>query len=158
MEESGDTKWTYAITSHLGCTRYEFVVAGRFDISWRFLAHSGNDFSMNVNMSERNKLGGFGMMWKDVLLKNQEVGGFHVQIGVGNQIVADRLWKDIPSLRQWTALSGKDTRKNAPWSAQVEDEIRHAYFHYYTSHFDQAHLREAFASIPHILTIDDREM
>jgi len=113
---------------------------------------------MNVNAAERTKLGGLATMWKDVLQKNQEVGGFHIQVGAGNQIVADRLWKDMPSLRQWTALSGKDNRKNAPWSTQTEEEIRHAYFHYYTSHFDQPHLREAFASIPHILTLDDHEM
>ena len=158
MEDDREAKWTYAITSHLGCTRYEFLVAGRYDTSWRFIAHSGNDFALNVNANERQRVGGVGYMWRDIVQKHVEVGGFHAQLGMGNQIYADRLWKEIPMLRQWTAMSGKDNRKNAPWTARHDEEVTHAYFHYYTSHFDQPHLREAFAQIPHVLTIDDHDM
>ncbi|KAL1595752.1 hypothetical protein SLS60_009441 [Paraconiothyrium brasiliense] len=158
MEEDHAAKWTYAITSHLGCTRFEFLVAGRNETSWRFIAHSGNDFALNVNANERSKLGGVGYMWKDILQKNTECGGFHVQLGLGGQIYADRLWKEIPLLKQWTAMSGKENRKNAPWTAKHDEEVCHAYFHYYTSHFDQPHLREAFAQIPHILALDDHDI
>lgn len=157
MDEQG-AKYTYAITSHLGCTRYEFLVAGRYDTSWRFIAHSGNDFAMNVNANERAKVGGLGLMWKDVLQKHVECGGFHAQLGLGGQIYGDRLWKEIPALKQWISMSGKENRKNEPWSAKLEDDVTHAYFHYYTSHFDQPHLREAFAQIPHVLQIDDNDM
>lgn len=156
--EDVETRWTYAITSHLGCTRYEFVVAGRHDSGWRFIAHSGNDFALNVNANERARLGGVGLMWKDILQKHQEVGGFHAQLGMGNQIYADRLWKEVALLRQWTATSGKENRKNAAWTPQHEEEVTHAYFHFYTSHLDQPLLREAFAQIPHVLTLDDHEM
>ena len=158
MEDENAAKWTYAITSHLGCTRFEFLVAGRNEMSWRFTAHSGNDFALNVNAQERSKLGGVGFMWKDILQKNAECGGFHVQLGLGGQINADRLWKELPLLKQWTAMSGKDNRRNAPWTVKHEEEVCHAYFHYYTSHFDQAHLREAFAQIPHVLSLDDHDM
>jgi hypothetical protein len=158
MEDSGPAKWTYAITSHLGCTRYEFLVAGRQETNWRFIATSGNDFSLNVSANERSKLGGVAYMWKDILQKHAESGGFHVQLGLGGQINADRLWKELPSLKQWLAMSGKEARKNAPWSAALEEEVTHSYFHYYTSHFDQPHLREAFAQIPHVMQVDDHDM
>ena len=158
MDEDGPAKWTYAITSHLGCTRYEFLVAGRHETNWRFVATSGNDFSLNVNANERARLGGVGFMWKDIMQKHVECGGFHAQLGLGSQISADRVWKEIPSLKQWLAMSGKDARKNAAWTATHEEDISHAYFHYYTSHFDQPHLREAFAQIPHILQIDDHDL
>lgn len=158
MEDDRAAKWTYAITSHLGCTRFEFLVAGRHETSWRFIAHSGNDFALNVNANERARLGGVGLMWKDILQKNAECGGFHVQLGLGGQIYADRLWKELPLLKQWTATSGKEVRKNAAWTAKHEEDVCHAYFHYYTSHFDQPHLREAFAQIPHILALDDHDM
>lgn len=158
MEETGPAKWTYAITSHLGCTRYEFLVAGRYETSWRFVAHSGNDFAMNVSANERSKLGGIPLMWKDVLLKHQECGGFHTQIGLGGQIYADRLWKDIPALKQWTQTSGKENRRNAPWSAKMDEDVTHAFFHYYTSHFDQPAVREAFAQIPHVCCLDDHDI
>lgn len=158
MEIDGPAKWTYAITSHLGCTRYEFVVAGRYETNWRFIATSGNDFGLNTKQNERAALGGVGYMWKDIMQKHAECGGFHVQLGLGGQISADRIWKEIPSLKQWLAMSGKDNRKNVAWTAAHEEDVNHAYFHYYTSHFDQPYLREAFAQIPHILTIDDHDI
>ncbi len=158
MGEGGTERWTYAVTSHLGCTRYEFVVAGRHEQGWRFLAHSGNDFSPLTSQAERNKLGGVDFMWKDVLQKNVECGGFHVQLGLGDQIYADRLWREVPLLQQWLAISGRENRKNVQWTARHEEDVTHAYFHYYTSHFDQPFLREAFAQIPHILQVNDHDM
>ena len=158
MDDAGPAKWTYAITSHLGCTRYEFLVAGRHETNWRFIATSGNDFSLNVNANERARLGGAGYMWKDIMQKHNEIGGFHTQLCLGGQIYADRMWKDIPSLKQWLTLSGKEARKNAPWTAAHQQDVSHAYFHYYTSHFDQPYIRESFAQIPYICQIDDHDM
>ena len=158
MSEHGTERWTYAVTSHLGCTRYEFIVAGRYETSWRMIAHSGNDFSPSTNQNERAKLGGVGFMWKDILQKNVECGGFHVQLGLGDQIYGDRLWKEVPLLRQWLGMQGRENRKAAPWTARHEEDVSHAYFHYYTSHFDQPFMREAFAQIPHVLQIDDHDM
>ncbi|KAF4123882.1 WW domain [Geosmithia morbida] len=158
MGEFGTERWTYAVTSHLGCTRYEFVVAGRHETGWRFIAHSGNDFSAATGQNERARLGGVGFMWKDVLQKNVDCGGFHVQLGLGDQIYGDRLWKEVPILKQWLAMRGRDNRRNAQWTARHEEDVAHAYFHYYTSHFDQPFLREAFAQIPHVLQIDDHDI
>ncbi|EPE03984.1 pro40 protein [Ophiostoma piceae UAMH 11346] len=158
MNESGTERWTYAVTSHLGCTRYEFVVAGRHEQGWRFLAHSGNDFSPLTSQADRNKLGGVDFMWKDILQKNVECGGFHVQLGLGDQIYADRLWREVPLLQQWLAISGRENRKNVQWTARHEEDVMHAYFHYYTSHFDQPFLREAFAQIPHVLQVNDHDI
>jgi hypothetical protein len=158
MSEHGTERWTYAVTSHLGCTRYEFVVAGRHETGWRMIAHSGNDFAPSTNQNERAKLGGVGFMWKDILQKNVECGGFHVQLGLGAQIYGDRLWKEVPLLKQWLAMQGRENRKNAAWTARHQEEVSHAYFHYYSSHFDQPFMREAFAQIPHVLQIDDHDM
>ena len=158
MSDQGTERWTYAVTSHLGCTRYEFVVAGRYETGWRMVAHSGNDFATSTNQNERAKLGGVGFMWKDMLQKNVECGGFHVQLGLGDQIYGDRLWKEVPLLRQWLGMQGRENRKNTPWTARHEEDVSHAYFHYYTSHFDQPFMREAFAQIPHVLQIDDHDM
>ncbi|KAJ3493037.1 hypothetical protein NLG97_g4993 [Lecanicillium saksenae] len=158
MGEGGTERWTYAVTSHLGCTRYEFVVAGRHETGWRFIAHSGNDFAASTSQNERAKLGGVGFMWKDVLQKNVDCGGFHAQLGLGDQIYGDRLWKEVPLLKQWLAMSGRDNKKSTQWTARHEEDVSHAYFHYYTSHFDQPFLREAFAQIPHVLQIDDHDI
>ncbi|KAL2828657.1 hypothetical protein BDW59DRAFT_170797 [Aspergillus cavernicola] len=158
MDESGPAKWTYAITSHLGCTRYEFLVAGRHEASWRFISTSGNDFSLNINENERSRLGGVGLMWKDIMQKHSEIGGFHAQLCLGGQIYADRMWKEIASLKQWLLIRGKEARKTATWTAAHEQDVSHAYFHYYSSHFDQPYLREAFAQIPYVCQIDDHDI
>ncbi|CAK7266869.1 hypothetical protein SEPCBS119000_002250 [Sporothrix epigloea] len=158
MGENGTDRWTYAVTSHLGCTRYEFVVAGRHEQGWRFLVHSGNDFSPLTSQADRSRLGGVDLMWKDALKKNVECGGFHVQLGLGDQISADRLWREVPLLQQWLAISGRENRKNVQWTARHEEDTMHAYFHYYTSHFDQPYLREAFAQIPHVLQVNDHDI
>ncbi|EWC46268.1 hypothetical protein DRE_04439 [Drechslerella stenobrocha 248] len=151
-------KWTYAVTSVTGCTRYEFLVAAKQDRSWRFIAHSCNDFSPSIPQQERSKLGGPVYMWKDVMQKHIEVGGFHCQIGTGNQVYADRMWKEIPLLKDWLDIKGKDVRKDAPWTARHEEDVQHAYFHYYTSTFDQPHVREAWAQIPHICQLDSHDI
>lgn len=91
MDDNSSHKWTYAITSHLGCTRYEFLVAGRHETAWRVVATSGNDFALNINANERSRLGGVGYMWKDIMQKHVECGGFHAQLCLGGQINADRL-------------------------------------------------------------------
>ncbi|KAG6004449.1 hypothetical protein E4U21_001071 [Claviceps maximensis] len=158
MNDAGTERWTYAVTSHLGCTRYEFVVAGRYETAWRFIAHSGNDFATSTSQNERARLGGVGFMWKDVLQKNIDCGGFHVQLGLGDQIYGDRLWKEVPLLKQWLAMSGRENKKNVQWTARHEEDVAHAYFHFYTSHFDQPFLREAFAQIPHILQMNDHDI
>lgn len=158
MSEHGTERWTYAVTSHMGCTRYEFVVAGRHELGWRFIAHSGNDFALGTSQNERARLGGIGFMWKDVLQKNVDCGGFHAQLGLGDQIYGDRLWKEVPLLKQWLAMSGRDNKKNAQWTARHEEDVAHAYFHFYTSHFDQPFMREAFAQIPHVLQMNDHDM
>ncbi|KAK4464830.1 hypothetical protein QBC42DRAFT_195979 [Cladorrhinum samala] len=158
MSDHGTERWTYAVTSHLGCTRYEFVVAGRYETGWRMISHSGNDFAPSTNQNERAKLGGVGFMWKDILQKNVECGGFHVQLGLGAQIYGDRLWKEVPLLKQWLGMAGRENRKNTQWTARHQEDVSHAYFHYYTSHFDQPFMREAFAQIPHVLQIDDHDI
>ncbi|KAB8200637.1 hypothetical protein BDV34DRAFT_230085 [Aspergillus parasiticus] len=158
MDESGPAKWTYAITSHLGCTRYEFLVAGRHETNWRFITTSGNDFSLNVNANERSRLGGVSFMWKDIMQKHNEVGGFHAQLCLGGQIYADRMWKEVPSLKQWLVIRGKEARRTMPWTAAHEEDVSHAYFHYYTSHFDQPYLRESFAQIPYVCQVDDHDI
>lgn len=155
--EDGDM-WTYAISTPVGCTRYEFLVAARDDRNWRFISTSCNDFSMSVRSEERSRLGGHGFMWKDLMQKHLDCGGFHAQIGSGDQVYADRMWRELPSLKEWLQIRGKENRRNAQWTTRHEDEVTHAYFHYYTSSWDQPHLREAFAQIPYMFQLDDHDI
>lgn len=88
-----EQKWTYAVTTQ-GTQIWEFLVAGQQQ-QWRFIAWSCNDFSASVKQEERDKLG-FSTLWKDVMDRHGQEGGFHAQLGGGDQIYADRMWKEIP--------------------------------------------------------------
>ena len=91
-----EQKWTYAITTQ-GTQIWEFTIAGQQQ-QWRFIAWSCNDFSSSVKQEERDKLG-FGTLWKDVMDRYSKEGAFHAQLGGGDQIYADRMWKEIPYYR-----------------------------------------------------------
>jgi PhoD related phosphatase len=88
-----EQRWTYAVTAKTTQT-WEFVVAG-LQQQWRFLAWSCNDFSAGVKPEEREKLG-LTTLWKDVNERAGQEGGYHAQLGGGDQIYADRMWKEIP--------------------------------------------------------------
>jgi len=158
----GEQKWTYAITTQTTQT-WEFSVASR-DQQWRFIAWSCNDFSSGVKKEERDKLG-FETMWKNVMDRNAQEGGFHAQLGGGDQIYADRMWKEIPYVQpsrimtdcrfliEWLAIKGKDQRQYWPWKSEHENIMKHAYFYYYTNSFAKPYLRDAMAKIPHVFQV-----
>lgn len=60
--------------------------------------------------------------------------------------------------QEWVELKGKDNRKNAAWTTRADDEVMHAYFHYYTSCWDLPHLRESLAQIPYLFTLSDHDI
>ena len=88
-----EQKWTYAITTQNTQT-WEFIVAGQ-QHQWRFIAWSCNDFSAGVKQEERNKIG-FSNVWKNVMERYTQEGGYHAQLGGGDQIYGDRMWHEIP--------------------------------------------------------------
>jgi len=88
-----EQKWTYAITTQ-GTQIWEFTIPGQQQ-QWKFIAWSCNDFSASVKQEERDKLG-FGTLWKDVMDRYVKEGAFHAQLGGGDQIYADRMWKEVP--------------------------------------------------------------
>ena len=145
-----ERKWTYAVTTQ-GTQTWEFSVAG-VSQQWRFVAWSCNDFSASVKEEERNKLG-FSTLWKDVMDRHVKEGGFHAQLGGGDQIYADRMWKEIPFLIEWLAVKGKDQRQFWPFKKEHEEIMRHAYFYYYTNSFAKPYLRDALAKIPHVFQV-----
>ncbi|KAI9009794.1 hypothetical protein BC832DRAFT_552498 [Gaertneriomyces semiglobifer] len=155
---SRSTPWTYTISID-PTVSHQFFVAPANNPHWRFLFASCNGFSASVTPEVRAKLGGVGALWKDVLELHRTPGReFHVMIGGGDQVYADPIWKELPSLQAWLALKGKENRRNAPWSPQLENDVSNYYFNLYTTHFNSPHLKEAAASIPSIYQIDDHDI
>ncbi|KAI9105320.1 hypothetical protein DFS34DRAFT_598929 [Phlyctochytrium arcticum] len=158
MAMGNSTRWHYSIDCFPG-QPFEFNVAAAGDGNWRFAFHSCNGFSASVPKEERDKLGGVGALWSDVLKQHSTPGSeFHCMLGGGDQIYGDPLWKEIPELKQWLAMKGKENRRDAPWTAVMEQHASNFYFNVYTSHFATPNLREALSSIPSIFQIDDHDL
>ncbi|KAK9368716.1 hypothetical protein V1509DRAFT_622573 [Lipomyces kononenkoae] len=156
----GDTGqfWTYAITHQGNTLTYQFIVAGMLETEWKFMAFSCADFSLSVKEGERTELGGVGYLWEDVITKHRQIGGLHAMLGGGDQIYADRMWKEIPSLQHWLVTKGKINRKDYEWTPQLERDLNLAYFFYYTNHFDRVGIRDCLAQIPSVFQIDDHDI
>ncbi|KAJ3018719.1 hypothetical protein HKX48_002710 [Thoreauomyces humboldtii] len=150
--------WKYVVDAD-PTNAWEFHVAAIRDTRWRFSFNSCNGFSASITPAEREKLGGVGALWKDVMRQHRTPGSaFHCQIGGGDQIYGDPMWKALPSLQHWLAQKGKENRKCYAWSSQLEDDVAGFYFKLYTSHFATPNLREAVACIPSIYQIDDHDI
>ncbi|KND03116.1 uncharacterized protein SPPG_02177 [Spizellomyces punctatus DAOM BR117] len=150
--------WTYSIDA-LSEQTFNFHVASVHDRNWRFAFYSCSGFSNSVSKEERERLGGVGALWKDVLSLHRENGKeFHVMLGGGDQIYGDPIWKELDGLKAWLQIKGKENRRNAPWTPELEFAVSSFYFNMYTSHFATPHLREALASIPSIFQIDDHDI
>ncbi|KAK9461170.1 uncharacterized protein V1516DRAFT_342463 [Lipomyces oligophaga] len=150
--------WTYAITNNGVTLTYQFLVAGARDIQWRFMAFSCADFSLGVKEEERRELGGVGYLWKDVMDKHRNMGGLHAILGGGDQIYADRMWKEIGSLQAWLQTKGKESRKVYEWTNELDSDVTLAYFFFYSSSFDKPGIRDCLASIPNVFQIDDHDI
>ncbi|KAK9493397.1 hypothetical protein V1508DRAFT_438992 [Lipomyces doorenjongii] len=150
--------WTYAITHQGNTLTYKFIVAGMQETEWKFMAFSCADFSLSVKEGERAELGGIGYLWEDVITKHHQIGGLHAMLGGGDQIYADRMWKEISSLQDWLATKGKINRKNYEWTPRLEHDINLAYFFYYTNHFDRVGIRDCLSQIPNVFQIDDHDI
>lgn len=146
-QDHTDVKYIYAVTSHLGCSRYEFLLPGYNNPIVRFIAHSHEDFAISVSQNERNKLGGVAVMYRDIMQKHEDCGGFHYQIGCGNAIDGTRLFKETAMMREWISTS-KERRVKAPFTQAHENLCNDSYLHYWTSTMDQLYVKEAIGSIP----------
>ena len=78
--------------------------------------------------------------------------------GKSRCIFIDYKLEVLTTEQEWLQIKGKENRKAAPWTTKHEEDVNHAYFHYYSSSFDQPHIRDAWAQIPHLFQIDDHDM
>ncbi|KAJ3155552.1 hypothetical protein HDU89_006518 [Geranomyces variabilis] len=149
--------WRYVLEDLDPGHAFEFNVAAVGDKQWRFAFHSCNGFSSSVKPEEREKLGGVGALWKDVLTQHR-VAPFYAMLGGGDQVYGDPVFKAVTGLQEWLAVKGKENRRAYVWTPQLDRDVSDFYFNLYSSHFATPNLREALASIPSIFQIDDHDI
>lgn len=137
-------------------SQHTFHVPALDDPQWHWAFTSCNGFSMGVSDKRRQKMGGLGSMWTD-MLRHHDTLPFHCMVGGGDQLYCDAVWK-LPRLQLWLATKGKQNRNTAPWSDELETDLNQFYFSTYVNHFLDPAMRSAYARIPTINMLDDHDI
>lgn len=162
--ERGSTFWRFNIEVELRdhqqriayrinrgpCNAFWVPPRGR---SMNIMFHSCNGFSVDTT---RDELSGPDPMWRDVL-NNHQTTPFHVMIGGGNQIYNDDVADDCHLFKEWLETRNPLHKRNAPFSAELQDQIEGFYFRRYCSWFSMGMFGLANSQIPMINIWSDRE-
>lgn len=138
------------------CSKWDFFVSSLQEKYWKWAFTSCNGFSLSVSQELRMKMGGLEALWKDLLMHHAEKP-FLVQVGGGDQIYCDGIWK-TGSLKKWLAIKGKDSRNKAAWNDELESACNDFYLETYINHFSTSVVRDALARIPSINILDDHDV
>ncbi|KAK3942106.1 hypothetical protein QBC46DRAFT_448001 [Diplogelasinospora grovesii] len=116
--------------------------------------HSCNGFSVSANPDQ---FSGPDPMWRDVLNTHQSQP-FHVMIGGGDQIYNDKCMQETKLFKQWLMLKNPLHKHNAPFTAEMQDELETFYLERYAMWFSQGLFAMANAQIPMVNMYDDHDI
>lgn len=139
----------------LAGARFSFYIPGQNE-EWRWAFTSCNGFCPDTDQATRDQMGGIEPLWRD-LLNNHNQRPFSCMVGGGDQVYADEVW-ELPSLKQWLAMKGKENRYQAPWNAELDEQVSAFYFEMYRSGYTIPAVAQALASIPSVNMLDDHDV
>ncbi|KAL2125474.1 hypothetical protein VTJ04DRAFT_1839 [Mycothermus thermophilus] len=122
--------------------------------SMNIMFYSCNGFSINVNT---NEFSGPDPLWRDVLNTHQSQP-FHVMIGGGDQIYNDLCMQDVPLFRDWLTIKNPLHKHNAPFTAEMREQLEHFYLERYAACFSQGLFAMANSQIPMVNMWDDHDI
>lgn len=122
--------------------------------SMNIMFHSCNGFSLSVNPDE---LSGPDPMWRDVL-NNHQSRPFHVMLGGGDQLYCDAVMRQTRLFQDWLVIRNPIHKHNAPFTAEMQDELEAFYLERYCMWFSQGLFGLANAQIPMVNIYDDHDI
>lgn len=122
--------------------------------SMNIMFHSCNGFSMSVNPDE---LSGPDPLWRDVL-NNHQSRPFHVMLGGGDQIYNDAVMHHTKHFKEWLMIRNPLHKHNAPFTAEMQDELESFYLQRYCMWFSQGLFGLANSQIPMVNMYDDHDI
>jgi hypothetical protein len=131
----------------------EFFVPG-LNQPYNLAFSSCNGLSSDVDMTKYSN--GIMPLWNDVLRKHREIT-FHGMIGGGDQIYCDKVFQ-LSSLLKWLSIPGKKAKSDAPFTAEMDNEVEEFYFENYMNHFSTPGFKEALACLPFNFVWDDHDI
>ncbi|PHH90438.1 hypothetical protein CDD83_3646 [Cordyceps sp. RAO-2017] len=116
--------------------------------------YSCNGFGPGVRS---DPLSGPDPMWRDVLNTHQ-TQPFHVMVGGGNQIYNDGVAYECELLGNWFDTADPLEKENAPFTAEMQDELEALYLDHYCAWFSQGLYGLATSQIPMVNMYDDHDI
>ncbi|KAI3319684.1 hypothetical protein HD806DRAFT_539029 [Xylariaceae sp. AK1471] len=122
--------------------------------SMNIMFHSCNGFSISVNP---DNFSGPDPMWRDVL-NNHQTRPFHVMIGGGDQVYNDVVANKAQRFHEWLGIKNPLHKSNAPFTAEMQDELEAFYLERYMIWFSQGLFGLANSQIPMVNMYDDHDI
>ncbi|HET9843829.1 MAG TPA: alkaline phosphatase D family protein, partial [Gammaproteobacteria bacterium] len=148
--EQGKTEKSvnYQIHNHT----YAFTVPGTAtSLHFGFASCNGfSDLSLMKDIKNRS------IMWER-LQETHENKKYHILILGGDQVYADTVWSDVPSVREWKNLP-LERRRLESTNAAMEAELDNYYAKLYKRIWGYAPVQQTLASIPTLMMWDDHEI
>lgn len=116
--------------------------------------YSCNGFSMSVNS---DMFSGPDPLWRDVLNTHQ-TRPFHVMIGGGDQVYNDLVMRETSIFAEWLDIKNPLHKHNAPFTAEMQDELEDFYLGRYAMWFSQGLFSLANSQIPMVNLWDDHDI
>ena len=161
-KEQGVTFWRFKLEVELG--EHQQRIAYRINRgasvgfwvpargkSMNIMFHSCNGFSMSV---DSNLFSGPDPLWRDVLNAHQ-IKPFHVMLGGGDQIYNDAVMRQTTLFQDWLEIKNPHHKHQAPFTAEMLDELEAFYLDRYCMWFSQGLFGMANSQIPMINIWDD---
>lgn len=122
--------------------------------SMNIMFHSCNGFSLSVNPDE---LSGPDPLWRDVL-NNHQSRPFHVMLGGGDQLYCDAVMRQTTHFQEWLKIRNPLHKRNAPFTAEMQDDLERFYLERYCMWFSQGLFGLANSQIPMVNIYDDHDI
>ncbi|KAJ9152088.1 Transcription factor [Pleurostoma richardsiae] len=122
--------------------------------SMNVMFHSCNGFSLSV---DPDQLSGPDPMWRDVLNTHQS-RPFHVMLGGGDQLYCDSVMRQTKLFQNWLMIKNPLHKHNAPFTAEMQEELEEYYLERYAMWFSQGLFGLANSQIPMVNMYDDHDI
>jgi len=116
--------------------------------------YSCNGFSSSV---DTDSFSGPDPMWRDVLNSHQSQP-FHVMLGGGDQVYNDKAMQETKIFRKWLMHKNPIHKHNAPFPAEMQNELEEFYLERYCMWFSQGLFGMANSQIPMVNMFDDHDI
>jgi len=135
-----DTRWTVGIPGRTDAPRLAFTACNGTE----------DEPAVPRDTARRNAL------WSDLLAQHARTP-FHILLQGGDQLYADTIWRDCPSLAAWRRRRSP-SRLAKPFTTAMAEEAMNYYVDRYITLWSQPEIAPVLARVPSVMMWDDHDI